>query len=547
MIKQLAFLLLIWLWNIFVGADQLALEITPQCKGIYKVPQSLGYESWCIFITLINKTENAIAVEKLQFTTYSEDKQRTCISRNMVLSVKPKESVKLPMEFFWDHQEANVDRMRIEVFHSLEKSFCEIPLVRYQQKIKVSFPLLGVWKVGSAHEFGISHRRWDNRSHFGWDFLKFDAEGKTYSGDYRIPQNHYAFGQPVFAPADGIVLEIHDGETDHAVGVTCPTANSVFLDLGGGVICCMAHLRSGSILVQKGEQLKKGQKIAEVGNSGQSDLPHLHLHFQLYEENAPLKPGISIPISLNDYLAISPHGKWTTIKEGQSQKGDFIAAMIEIEKGVYKVPLILSGSLEPQREDLEEIIISAQRRILEFAKQYGWEELTKESFMQKVEIYAEKEEFDRNLLEVSGEPPTTQLPKEYSAALEKRVLIAVSPELYDQNYPEGIEEKSFEKLLTHEIAHRLHVRILKENEEAMGPIWFFEGFAIYAAGQFEKTSPELSPDEIWEIVRSAKRGSYKKYATIFRYFLQKTSLHELIKHAGEKDFIHWLQQIDRTK
>ena len=50
--------------------------------------------------------------------------------------------------------------------------------------------------------------------------------------------------------------------------------------------------------------------------------------------------------------------------------------------------------------------------------------------------------------------------------------MSVSPKVYSQIYTEGIEEKSFEKLITHEMVHSLHIRILNGNEEAAGPICF---------------------------------------------------------------------------
>jgi len=120
--------------------------------------------------------------------------------------------------------------------------------------------------------------------------------------------------------------------------------------------------------------------------------------------------------------------------------------------------------------------------------------------------------------------------------------MAVSPELYSQIYPEGIEDKSFEKLITHEMAHRLHIRILNGNENAMGPLWFFEGFAIYAAGQFANYN--LRPAEVWEVVKGTKRRSYQKYGATFRYLLQRAPLQELIERAGRNDFLKWLHQIE---
>ena len=93
------------------------------------------------------------------------------------------------------------------------------------------------------------------------------------------------------------------------------------------------------------------------------------------------------------------------------------------------------------------------------------------------------------------------------------------------------------------MAHRLHIRILKGDEEAMGPIWFFEGFAIYAAGQFENRSLKLNADEIREIVKSESRGSYVRYGAVIRYFLEKAAIHELVQHAGQRVFFEWLQKL----
>ncbi|MCD4819419.1 MAG: hypothetical protein K8S23_12075 [Candidatus Cloacimonetes bacterium] len=214
-----------------------------------------------------------------------------------------------------------------------------------------------------------------------------------------------------------------------------------------------------------------------------------------------------------------------------------------IEESVYKIPLILSKSLESQRNTFEQIILDAQKRLRTFAIQNGWSSFVKESFADRAEIYDNKNKFDIRFLKLHNEDLSIKLPKTVSAALEKRVFISVSPELYAQNYPEGIEEKFFEKLITHEMAHRLHIRILNNNENAMGPIWFFEGFALYAAGQFENDNLKMNHIEILKIITSSERGSYKKYAAIFRYFLRKVTLKELIIHSKNENFVEWLENI----
>jgi hypothetical protein len=214
-----------------------------------------------------------------------------------------------------------------------------------------------------------------------------------------------------------------------------------------------------------------------------------------------------------------------------------------IEEGVYRVQLILPKSLEHTRSQFEHVLLSAQRRTARFAKKHGWGDLTKESFFDHAEIFDSKEAFDEALAKVSGILTPVQFPKTYSAALENRVLMAVSSKLYDENYAEGIEEDSYEKLMAHEIAHRLHIRILNGNEDAMGPTWFFEGFAIYAADQFKKHSSKLDAAEIKRITESSERQSYRKYGYAFRYFARKATVKELIEHAAKKDFQKWLVDI----
>ncbi|HAB52103.1 MAG TPA: hypothetical protein DCE80_08050 [Ignavibacteriales bacterium] len=200
------------------------------------------------------------------------------------------------------------------------------------------------------------------------------------------------------------------------------------------------------------------------------------------------------------------------------------------------ISLVLPSSLENRRIEFQANVNSARINIRNFAKKYEWDALTKEEFIDSVMIFDNKNSFNITLLKLAEADTIMKLPDTYCAALEKRTLVSVSPELYAKVYPEGIEDLSFEKLLTHEIAHRLHVRILNGNEEAMGPIWFYEGFAMYAANQYSESDIVLSKEEMINIMREPDRGSYIKYSYIFRYFVNKVSLKELISKAKNELF-----------
>src|SRR5699024_9710483 len=45
-----------------------------------------------------------------------------------------------------------------------------------------------------------------------------------------------------------------------------------------GITLLFAHLKKDSLNVQQGEQIKAGQELGRVGNTGNTSEPHLHLH-----------------------------------------------------------------------------------------------------------------------------------------------------------------------------------------------------------------------------------------------------------------------------
>ncbi len=49
-------------------------------------------------------------------------------------------------------------------------------------------------------------------------------------------------------------------------------------DLGDGHYALYAHLKTGTVKVKPGDRLTTGQVIGSLGNSGNTDAPHLHFH-----------------------------------------------------------------------------------------------------------------------------------------------------------------------------------------------------------------------------------------------------------------------------
>jgi hypothetical protein len=113
--------------------------------------------------------------------------------------------------------------------------------------------------------------------------LLVTEDGRSFRGDGSRLEDHFAFGKPVRAPADGVVRTIHDGEPDGPIGqwrVLGAAGNHIVLQVAEREFLFIAHLERGSIAVRPGDRVVAGQAIARVGNSGNSSEPHVHLHLQ---------------------------------------------------------------------------------------------------------------------------------------------------------------------------------------------------------------------------------------------------------------------------
>ena len=53
--------------------------------------------------------------------------------------------------------------------------------------------------------------------------------------------------------------------------------NFVVLDIGGSFVL-YAHMQPGSVTVKPGATVKRGDVLGKVGNTGNTQAPHLHLH-----------------------------------------------------------------------------------------------------------------------------------------------------------------------------------------------------------------------------------------------------------------------------
>lgn len=118
---------------------------------------------------------------------------------------------------------------------------------------------------------------------YGIDIIQVDRFGLRANGLVPSdPADYQIYGEPVLAPCHGKIVQAIDGFPDMKI----PQIDAVNRAGNHAILRCddidvlLAHFRPQSLSVQTGTVVKVGDRIAEVGNSGASDEPHLHIHAQ---------------------------------------------------------------------------------------------------------------------------------------------------------------------------------------------------------------------------------------------------------------------------
>ncbi|MEU5136787.1 peptidoglycan DD-metalloendopeptidase family protein [Streptomyces californicus] len=156
-----------------------------------------------------------------------------------------------------------------------------------------------------------------------------------------------AFGAPLLAVADATVVVASDGQRDHLsrnslpalaylmlaeapvrsiVGAHRIIGNHVILDFGGGTYAVYAHLRRGSLRVRAGDQVRAGQGIGRVGNSGNTTEPHLHFHLMDGPDPDAARGvpftwrGVGVPANGETFTVVEPEERGGQPTEERAEK-----------------------------------------------------------------------------------------------------------------------------------------------------------------------------------------------------------------------------------
>lgn len=190
----------------------------------------------------------------------------------------------------------------------------------YRQKNRYSFPVKGNVYIANMSA-NYCHHRITNSQEFGMDILVLNDKLAVYKKT--VPDklaDSYSYRRDIHAAADGTVVSVaglfpeHVSELSEAKNLktnmlalaekigfeNAVGGNHVVIDHGNGEYGFYAHLSEGTIAVAPGDFVKKGQVIAKLGSTGNSDGPHLH--FQIMD-SPDLVSANGLPVSFEDIPA----------------------------------------------------------------------------------------------------------------------------------------------------------------------------------------------------------------------------------------------------
>jgi murein DD-endopeptidase MepM/ murein hydrolase activator NlpD len=100
-------------------------------------------------------------------------------------------------------------------------------------------------------------------------------------------------------------------QTDETSG-----GNYVTVNLGHGRFAFYAHLKPNTVRVKQGERVRRGEVLGKLGNSGNSDVPHLH--FQISDAGTPSQ-GEGLPFVFESFQLLGKTDMLGALELGDKQ------------------------------------------------------------------------------------------------------------------------------------------------------------------------------------------------------------------------------------
>lgn len=144
---------------------------------------------------------------------------------------------------------------------------------------------MGSWTIyhgGDSKE--VNKHNGNPAQNYAFDLVIVDTKQSTHKSSGTKNEDYYAYGQPVLAPAGGIVNEVVSTVRDNLpmkeMNSYSIAGNYIIIKHQSREFSLLAHFKPGSLTVRAGDKIKTGQRLGLSGNSGNSSMPHIHYHLQ---------------------------------------------------------------------------------------------------------------------------------------------------------------------------------------------------------------------------------------------------------------------------
>lgn len=172
----------------------------------------------------------------------------------------------------------------------VEKAFIQFPEV---SPIVLSPPFQnGNWMYmtdGHKNTRELTEGKASYAQRYASDWVYLEKDGRFVHGPRNQNSSFLSYGKDILAVANGVVLEIQDSIPDNPgegneratkINRYSLSGNHLVLDIGNQILAVYAHLIPGSFKVKTGDKVQVGDVLASLGNSGESEGPHLHFHLE---------------------------------------------------------------------------------------------------------------------------------------------------------------------------------------------------------------------------------------------------------------------------
>jgi hypothetical protein len=123
---------------------------------------------------------------------------------------------------------------------------------------------------------------WLLANRYALDIEKLNEYGQTWKNSILRPTEitlYNIFGDTIYSPCDGTILEAIDSFPDNPVGKqgNVEHTNLLVIEKDSSTHVVLFHIRQHSLLAKVQSIVREGTPLALVGNSGRSTVPHLHI------------------------------------------------------------------------------------------------------------------------------------------------------------------------------------------------------------------------------------------------------------------------------